>query len=214
MLDGSKQEKMKQEFNKKIYFNRKPHFCSSRERAGWSSFKFLLRNSRALGGAQPSCCFPRPTHAAFSGALLLASLRKPQAERSSHVLAPLLSVPAFLLSLCRHHFPPVRTGELSATLKPVHPPVPWTLHAASVLEMVVPSSVSLAECCEYRKSGFYVENDGALFKFYPRCMPFLKVQFYFTLVETVEKIYFPPHYSAAFQWNISCHKLDLADFCQ
>lgn len=114
MLDGSKQEKMKQEFNKKIYFNRKPQFCSSRERAGWSSFKFLLRNSRALGGAQPSCCFPRPTHAGFSGALLLASLRKPQAERSSHVLAPLLSVPAFLLSLCRHHFPSVRMGELSA----------------------------------------------------------------------------------------------------
>lgn len=38
----------------------------------------------------------------------------------------------------------------------------------------------------------------------------VRIKFYFTLIETVKKIYIFPHYST-FQQNSSCHKLDLAD---
>ena len=41
----------------------------------------------------------------------------------------------------------------------------------------------------------------------------VRITFYFTLIETVKKIYIFPRYST-FQWNISCHKLDLADLCK
>ena len=152
MLDGSKQGKMKQEFNKKIYFNRKPQFCSSHECAGWSSFKFMTKRLTGPQGAQPSCCF-----AAFSGAPLLLTEKTASKTGLPCPCAP-PELTKLLFSLRRQHFPPVAVGELRAALKPAHPPVPWTQHAASALGITPRTHLYCRVLCKHKEQLLHRER--------------------------------------------------------
>lgn len=120
---------------KKFISTENPNFAVHMKVPAGLPLNLWPRDSRALRV---------PSHPAVS-ALNSGRLLRSPATRLTEKTASKTGLPCpcaspeltnLLCSLRRQHCPPVAMGELRAALKPAHPPVPWTQHAASALGVI------------------------------------------------------------------------------